>query len=273
LQTATKVTLVLLLAIPIVWLLSFQSQVYPEYCEKIDECAHYNLFVYGWLVITHFIHVFESFFLVALTFAIAAFTFTLWRSTDKLWLAGEKQIANAEIAANAAKATAEALIATERSRLFIVINRHNLQQSIEFLCGSQEDVLSKEQELCISYSFKNYGKTPAIIRESSHFLIKALKPPDEPTYFPVDIIESEIAISYDKSTRDRSCVLDPSSRINQQEAIAVFQSRTTLWFYGQVIYDDVLGGQGHEHRFLWKYNGASHGFRPCYDYPEYIKNT
>lgn len=81
-----------------IWLLSWQSQTYAQYCEEADKCAEYNLLIYGWLIVTHFTHVFESFFLVLLTLAIALFTWQLRvatvgldESTKKLWLAGEKQ--------------------------------------------------------------------------------------------------------------------------------------------------------------------------------------
>ena len=201
----------------------------------------------------------HDFWLALLTGIIAVFTGCLWWSTRGLW--------------DVTRQTVDNLVATERARFFIVVSGNNLGLNTEFYCEGRPDTLNEHSKWRVSYFLKNYGKTPAIIRETSHFLINAAKPPDEPTYFPVDIVEGEFAISTDKSTKERTCFLDPSCRIGQREAINIFKGETSLWFYGRVLYDDVLGGKEHEHCWLWRYNGNTKGFRPCYDYPNYIKNT
>ena len=80
------------------WLVSWHDGYEQQYCERVGRCAEYNLLEYGWLAVTHLIHVYESFFVVLLTLAIALFTYQLWKatkglkdSTDRLWEAGELQ--------------------------------------------------------------------------------------------------------------------------------------------------------------------------------------
>lgn len=83
-----------------VWLLSWQSQTYVEYCKTENDCSHYNLLPFALFEIAEFFHNYESVFLVLSTIAIAWFTLELRSatvglkdSTDKLWNAGKSQIA------------------------------------------------------------------------------------------------------------------------------------------------------------------------------------
>ena len=147
--------LIVAVGIPLlIALFSWQSQAYAEYCEEIDKCAKYNLFIYGWLVVTHFTHVFESFFVILLTLAIALFTWQLRvatvglnESTKKLWKAGETQIAlfgrQTDLAEKQHGLQREEYFASHRPRLSIrrvsitLVNNEN--------CGVQFTIVNIER--------------------------------------------------------------------------------------------------------------------------------
>jgi hypothetical protein len=86
------------------YILSWQSELYGEYCNAVEahekQCASYNLAPFILIKFADFLHHFESAFIILSTIAIAWFTFELRKatfglkdSTDKLWSAGESQIA------------------------------------------------------------------------------------------------------------------------------------------------------------------------------------
>ena len=53
----------------------------------------------------------------------------------------------------------------------------------------------------------------------------------------------------------------------------IFITRTkSVWFYGRVAYNDIGGGIGHEHAYLFKYDGRRRRFVPEED-ERYCRNT
>jgi hypothetical protein len=122
--------------------------------------------------------------LMIFTGILAAATVGLGLATIGLYFAGERQLALAKDTSNrqaveiqnqiditreanrAAQKSADAAVATERARFYIVIKRHNLDRVLETLGrfpNSQTMPLSFEP--VIEYAFKNYGKTPGIVSE------------------------------------------------------------------------------------------------------------
>jgi hypothetical protein len=121
------------------------------------------------------------------TVAIGYFTYTLKTSTDRLWESSDKQfsitkeiadrqfietqnqIDIARISARAAQVSADAAVAAERGRFFVVVGNHNFSRVAAV--GKQwpnSPTMPIDGQLVVTYCFKNYGKTPAVISEISH---------------------------------------------------------------------------------------------------------
>jgi hypothetical protein len=138
---------------------------------------------------------------IALFTLILAFsTVGLWVATISLYRAGERQLKLAKetsdrqaieiqdqiditkISARAADESAKAAVATERARFYIVIQGHNIDLLLQTLGRyPNSPTMPLSFEPTIQYAFKNYGKTPGIIREVSHGLQVHSGPPD-PVY-------------------------------------------------------------------------------------------
>jgi hypothetical protein len=127
----------------------------------------------------------NGFFAAIAAFVIAAFTFTLWQSTEKLWRASEDQLEHAKNeamsaamkhlkeevrlqeqiniagqSADAAKQAADAAIAAERARFYVVLD-HNFLECINRAAawdgpiGQEERPLPMEAQPMAGIRFKN----------------------------------------------------------------------------------------------------------------------
>lgn len=179
------------------------------------------------------------------------------------------------------KRSVDLLAQAERAQMFVIIQNEHLdmltQGAEQYPNTPSMDEGFVSDAAGVYYNFKNYGKTPAIIKEISARLIYGKKPADEPIYVPSDqvlrehmIASGEIttAILFDEA-RPHRCKLE--DRMTLGQAKTIIRAQSYVWFYGRILYDDIFGME-HEHRFLWRYGGA-HNFRPNYEYPNYIKNT
>jgi hypothetical protein len=237
-------------------------------------------------------HIFDKpdAYVALFTALLVVSTIALWRSTRKLWEAGEKQfklakettdrqaieiknqIDIARIAARAADDSAKAAIATERARFYIVINAHNLES---FLKAAGRYPNSPTMPFSfgpiIEYAFKNYGKTPGIIKEVSHGLSVNEGPPD-PVYTVSKhlFVENMIAAG---GTTEAQKFDGPTLFRNIETAMPVIQGQAHFWFYGRFDYEDVFGNP-QVHRFFMRYVkiGLNWGFQP-YDHKHYNEST
>ena len=95
------------------------------------------------------------------TVAVAIFTAILGGFTVSL-------SKSTRVAAEAAQKAADAAFAAERARFFVVIDKHNLTEIAKLVesSGANENIgIPGGDNICITYRFKNYGKTPAIVVE------------------------------------------------------------------------------------------------------------
>ncbi|MHC2839797.1 hypothetical protein [Bradyrhizobium diazoefficiens] len=232
-----------------------------------------------------------SAFITAIATAfIARYTLTLKRSTDKLWDAGEKQFAlaretsdrqNVEVqhqidiakeAGRAAQKSADAAVAAERARFYVVIKKHNLADFLS-LAGMYPNspTMPYSFEPVIEYAFKNYGKTPGIISEVSHGLIVHEAPPD-PVYQVSDhlFVENMIAAGETTETQkfDGPVLFDTIA-----DALPILTGQKHFWFCGRFDYTDVFGNP-QVHRFFMRYvkTGLQWGFQP-YDHKHYNQSS
>lgn len=197
------------------------------------------------------------------TTVLGIFTISLARST--------------RIAANAAKESADALAQSERAHFFVIIKEQTIEGLIvpirRFIETSEQkdgtEIIGCEQTTKVHCVFKNYGKTPAIVKEISLRLAYFENLPSEPVYVARDTVLSEFMVAAGDETDVQPCELE--TRLTRHQANRVVHAYSYIWFYGRIVYDDIFGKE-HEHRFLWRYGGA-HGFRPNHEHKKYIENT
>jgi hypothetical protein len=185
---------------------------------------------------------------------LGLFTISLSRST--------------RIAAYAAKDSADAILAAERARFFIVIEKHNLSRLIG-LAESQGNMGG--DGLWITYRFKNYGKTPGIIRELVIESMIATEPVEPVTTFLAIREFPEYMIAANDSTEPTN--YGPSMQPALSQVQAIGRNHARLWFFGRLYYDDVFGNP-QLHRFYFR---SARIDDECilqpYDYKDYNKST
>jgi hypothetical protein len=175
------------------------------------------------------------------TLAIAVFTAILGGFTISL-------SKSTRIAAVAAKESADAAVAAERARFFIVIDGYNIGRILGAFEGTEFGAIGRTTPPTISYCFKNYGKTPGIIRETCLGITFAADP-----VIPVYLVKissfPEYMIGADGSTAPKEISLYQSLTADQAGAISRNTGR--LWFFGRMDYRDVFG-EPQVHRFYFR---------------------
>jgi hypothetical protein len=170
-----------------------------------------------------------------------------------------------------AAASVDTLVTSERAILHIIVNSQNLQALIgNLVAGSHNEAEIRPGQLIVKYCFKNYGRTPARIRQMTIEMDHLSQPPQQIRYLPSGIYEPlEHFLSEDKTTTPTECHLRGSIDLASAQSIRAGQS--SIFFYGRVLYDDIFGVE-HEHRFFWRYSGPMDLFAPFY-FRDYNKNT
>jgi type IV secretory pathway TrbD component len=183
---------------------------------------------------------------------------------------------NTEMRATTAATTkaANATIAVERARFYIIIGIHNLDRFISAaLRWPNSEGMKMSGDVHIEYTFKNYGRTPGIIREISHGFSLSETPPD-PVYSVLRQAPREYMIEGGKSTE--VYLLDGELEIkNILDAKYVESGRITIWFYGRFDYRDVITDDPQVHRFYFRYirtDGENFRFQ-SFDHKNYNQST
>ena len=162
----------------------------------------------------------------------------------------------------------------ERAIIHSVVDQDNLRDLLKFSRfypnspSLDEGIVNVNAK--VIYRYKNYGRTPGVIKEISHHLLIANILPTKPTYSALDTIFRSNMISPGNDTEQFECKLVDHPKMKTTNEIV--RGQNSIWFYGRIIYNDIFGGE-HEHRFCWYYHGGSYGFRPYYKNSEYNKNT
>jgi hypothetical protein len=176
----------------------------------------------------------------------------------------EKAANSAAAAADAAKLNAQAVVDAERARIYVEVNGveliRQIQHSINYSPAHTPEQLQAPVRaiLGVVYAVKNYGRTPAIIKEISHQLIVAKTLPNLPrktapvnpfpmSHFLARETESGITCNFE-------------SVFTVKDTREVFGSLKTVWLYGHIAYDDTFGW-GREFNYVWHYNGGMNDFR------------
>jgi hypothetical protein len=195
------------------------------------------------------------------TVLIALFTYTLYGATKGLAQAAQiqsadmkKSIVAAEIAANAAAQSAEAQIAIEGGRLICQPRKTTYWEDVGQWANrypNSPDMTLNNRTFNVRFVLKNYGKTPATLREVNALLFKSANPPPGITITTPQLDlpnETVIASGLDTGEFIVTCRDNFSTMV---EAVAVMNGEQQLWLHGRAVYDDVFGREG-THFFLYK---------------------
>jgi hypothetical protein len=257
----TRIAQGALIVLFVVWTVvgSSHGSMFIEICEKTSggeqNCASYDIFFYAIWQLAKFFDHYSALIAAIATGFIAYFTFTLKRSTDKLWDAGEKQISVAKQSAEAASLNAKAVLRAEQSHVFPIIKQESIVELIR-LWGRHDSSPGLDRDIIqgigLSYHFKNYGRTPAIIKMVSHQLVHSADPP---VHYPLIVPVPVDKILGPGDATDEPMVCSLESAFSVADAMSVLRGKTTIWFCGFVAYDDLFG---FERRldFIWHYNGS-----------------
>lgn len=203
-----------------------------------------------------------AFSTVVVAFFTAALTLTAFLQLRSLSHANE----TARVSAEAAKLSADALVSAERAHLFVRIHAQSVQQQITnaSMPGDDWNAGYLEPPLHVSYVIKNFGKTPAILREISHTL-DIFELPDEAIYSPSRGLPDQRVLGSDAETMPIWC--DCLSVVTVGQAREVAMGKLAVWLVGRVIYEDIITGQTHTEPFLYRYagDGFEADYRPSYN--------
>jgi hypothetical protein len=211
------------------------------------------------------------------TFWLAISTVGLGISTVLLWAAGEKQfrharrasvvqsrdmqasIAVAKKGAEAALKSADALISAERAHLFVTVDETNILDVVgpsgRFNPGS-----SREGELdtpSVGYSFKNFGRTHATIKEVGAQLILAPKLTLDDEGIPLDTFREPI-VGPQALTEKFGCLMYETLTVGG--AMDFKQRKAAFWLDGYIVFEDAFGVL-HRYQYTLRYRSGENGFR------------
>jgi hypothetical protein len=168
---------------------------------------------------------------------------------------------NAQKAADAAKINAEALIDAERGRIFVMMEQDtadSIRSAAKHANSPEKDGDTLDASVGLYYGLKNYGKTPAIIREISQHLVLAPELTKEREYSPKDPLPIEQLLGPGEQTPRGTLVCSLDRKVTVGEAKEILALKNALWFYGYVAYDDTFGFW-RELRYVFRYDGSTGG--------------
>lgn len=201
------------------------------------------------------------------TFWITGFTGVLALvSCAQLWALGRANAVGVE-AARAAKLSADALVSAERAHLFVRVTSQSVQQQITgaSMRGPEWDGGHLSPPLHVSYVIKNFGKTPAILREISHDLDVFSELPAVPSYSAPIGLPYQRVLGFGDETPPIDC--DCRSIVTVDQAREIAMGKSSVWLVGRVVYEDIITGQTHTEPFLYRYagDGFEADYRPAYN--------
>jgi hypothetical protein len=199
--------------------------------------------------------------LVVFTGILSVATIGLGAATVGLYLTGEKQIGVAKQSADAANLNAQAVIESERGRLYAIIDLQTIENEVKRVVAPRHPPLADDirlENLAIEYSFRNYGKTPAFILEVGHGTAVTKGEPKGRTYALLVPLPIDYVVGAGEKTVPIRNVAMPSMSVATAKAIRDLDA--TFWFHGYVEYDDTFGWR-RKFEFVWHYSAVSEGLR------------
>jgi hypothetical protein len=178
---------------------------------------------------------------------------------------------DAKKAADAAKLNAEALMDAERARIFVAMEQDtadSIRSAAKHANSPDRDNDTLDGSVGLYYGLKNYGKTPAIIREISQQLVLAPELAKEREYRPKDPLPIEQLLGPAEQTPRGTLVCSLDRKVTVGEAKEVLALKNALWFYGYVAYDDTFGFW-RELRYVFRYDGSTGGRFRLHSFQEF----
>ena len=125
----------------------------------------------------------------------------------------------------------------ERGRFFIVLKNYNLSHLIKAVKDNGR--LTPGENISIEFYFKNYGKTPGILKERVIGSVIAEELPDT-LPLPLSVKDfPETMIGAGNCTKPDW--FGPDTFPTGPEIGEVGRNNKRFWFYGRLYYDDVFG--------------------------------
>lgn len=217
----------------------------------------------GWLA------VFTAALFVAAGVQVGFFWWQLRLIRDAAKLTKEAADAAAK-GARAAELNAEAVIDAERARIFVSVDRDttdSIRAAARYVNSPEMDTGTISTNVGLFYSFKNYGKTPAILKEISHQIVLAPELAKLREYVPIAPLPLEHILGPSERTPDETLTCNLGRKITVGEAKQIQTLNNTVWFYGYISYDDTFGF-GRELRYIFHYDGSTAGRFRLYSYRE-----
>jgi hypothetical protein len=157
-------------------------------------------------------------------------------------------------AAAAARDNAEAVMNAEGAHLYPVLKKQNLKEVFQGPLlhpkWPEEDSLPEPQ---VTYCFKNYGKTPAVIESMMHGIAYYPKPSKNRVMY-AETRPLEIVVGGDES-REISC--DFFDTLTFGKAKEILEYRGELLFFGEVYFRDFFNRR---FQCIWEFEGRPAGF-------------
>ena len=178
---------------------------------------------------------------------------------------------DAKKAAEAAKLNADAVIHSERARIFVNIEQDTadaIRSAAKHANSPEKDSTTLESSVGLFYGLKNYGKTPAIIRELGQQLVLAPEIAKEREHNPKNPLPIEQILGPGEQTPRGTLVCSLDRKITVGEAKEILGLKNTLWFYGYIAYEDTFGF-GRELRYIFHYDGGTGGRFRLHSFQEF----
>jgi hypothetical protein len=160
-----------------------------------------------------------------------------------------------KVSADAALMNAKSAIESERAYLHVILTHDGVGMGY----GGKASELPLDtagqiaQRLSVQFTLKNFGKTPAVLKEFSHHLRHDTEEwPKLAEYTPDLTTKMPVVLGANDSLPDK-IVSFASPTVTAAEHKSAFIGDTAIWFYGYAIYDDVFGREI-EYRFRWKFS-------------------
>jgi hypothetical protein len=170
-----------------------------------------------------------------------------------------KSLDPAKEAADAAKLNAQAVMDAEGAHLYPVIKKSNVNNHDVFfepiMYGKSRPDTDAIPTPTLTYCFKNYGKTPAVLQSIMHNIDFFEVPSKNRLMHMADISALEIIGANEESA---GIEFEMLATFNMGMAKSVMGRRGELIFFGEAVFTDFFDRQ---FRCIWECHGNAGGFK------------
>jgi hypothetical protein len=189
------------------------------------------------------INAFSTVVIAVFTCILGIFTISLSRST--------------RIAADAAMLNARAVMDAEGAHIYPVIETDNLRSDVFYgvirgESGNDSDIMIAPT---VTFRFKNYGKTPAVLKSFMWGITFFEIPSDLRTMYPED---RKLIDVLGAGTETPDIQVEMLRRLTRGNVKSIRENRGKLLFFGEAKFKDFFN---RHLRCIWECEGAPDGFR------------